>query len=237
MFAGALANNERFGGLSFVPDPSLRRHLTTPARCTRGSADDSTHSPSSDRLSISAGGRPLAAPAAFVGGDRTDTLALLKDLCAGVSGQIRYQSRDDEGTQSPIETLDRGWGSCRDFAVLFVEAARSLGLGWAQATFSVLARCSSDRQTPDQRTPGAKSLCRGLGGSASIRRTAASAARTSFQSLSRVTFGKRRVLVTSTAAPRSVRLRNNHRALVWCLAERIATRLDATARRKIWLTT
>jgi len=25
--------------------------------------------------------------------------------------------------------LDRGWGSCRDFAVLFVEAARSLGFG------------------------------------------------------------------------------------------------------------
>lgn len=25
--------------------------------------------------------------------------------------------------------MDRGWGSCRDFAVLFVEAARSLGFG------------------------------------------------------------------------------------------------------------
>jgi transglutaminase-like putative cysteine protease len=43
--------------------------------------------------------------------------------------QISYQSRDDEGTQSPIETLDRGWGSCRDFAVLLAEAARRLGLG------------------------------------------------------------------------------------------------------------
>ena len=66
---------------------------------------------------------------AFVRGDRTDTLALLKDLSAGVSAAIRYQCREDEGAQSPIETLDRGWGSCRDFAVLFVEAARHLGFG------------------------------------------------------------------------------------------------------------
>jgi transglutaminase-like putative cysteine protease len=66
---------------------------------------------------------------AFVRGNSTDTLALLKDLCAGVSNQISYQSREDEGTQSPLETLDRGWGSCRDFAVMFVEAARSLGFG------------------------------------------------------------------------------------------------------------
>jgi transglutaminase-like putative cysteine protease len=66
---------------------------------------------------------------AFVGGDRTDTLALLKDLSLGVSGWIRYQSREDEGTQSPVQTLERGWGSCRDFAVLFVEAARCLGFG------------------------------------------------------------------------------------------------------------
>jgi transglutaminase-like putative cysteine protease len=66
---------------------------------------------------------------AFVGGDRTDTLALLKDLSLGVSGWIGYQTREDEGAQSPLEALDRGWGSCRDFAVLFVEAARCLGFG------------------------------------------------------------------------------------------------------------
>jgi transglutaminase-like putative cysteine protease len=66
---------------------------------------------------------------AFVRGVRTDTLSLLKDLSAGVSSSIGYQSRDDEGTQSPIETLDRGWGSCRDFALLLVEAARCLGFG------------------------------------------------------------------------------------------------------------
>jgi transglutaminase-like putative cysteine protease len=66
---------------------------------------------------------------AFVRSDPTDTLALLKDLSGGVSKWIRYQSREDEGTQSPAQTLDRGSGSCRDFAVLFVEAARSLGFG------------------------------------------------------------------------------------------------------------
>ena len=65
----------------------------------------------------------------FVRSSPTDTLALLKDLSAGVPARIRYQSREDEGTQSPTQTLDRGWGSCRDFAVLFVEAARSLGFG------------------------------------------------------------------------------------------------------------
>jgi transglutaminase-like putative cysteine protease len=65
----------------------------------------------------------------FVRSNPTDTLALLKDLSNGVSGWICYQSREDEGTQSPQQTLDRGWGSCRDFAVLFVEAARSLGFG------------------------------------------------------------------------------------------------------------
>jgi transglutaminase-like putative cysteine protease len=65
----------------------------------------------------------------FVRGTTTDTLALLKDLGAGVADAILYQSRDEEGTQSPLATLDRGWGSCRDFAVLFAEAARSLGFG------------------------------------------------------------------------------------------------------------
>jgi transglutaminase-like putative cysteine protease len=67
--------------------------------------------------------------AAFIRARPTDTLALLKDLSAGVSAGVRYQSREDEGTQSPTETLALGLGSCRDFAVLFVEAARGLGFG------------------------------------------------------------------------------------------------------------
>lgn len=65
----------------------------------------------------------------FVMGHPTDTLSLLKDISNGTSARISYQSRETEGTQGPLETLDRGWGSCRDFAVLFAEAVRSLGFG------------------------------------------------------------------------------------------------------------
>ena len=67
--------------------------------------------------------------AGFVRGRPTDTLALLKDLNAGISATASYQAREDEGTQPPARTLDLGRGSCRDFAVLFVEAARALGFG------------------------------------------------------------------------------------------------------------
>ena len=65
----------------------------------------------------------------FVHGAETDTLALLKDMVAGAVAGIGYQSREEEGTQTPLQTIDRGWGSCRDFAVLFAEAARCLGFG------------------------------------------------------------------------------------------------------------
>lgn len=65
----------------------------------------------------------------FVTTRPTETLSLLKDVANGVSSHIAYQSRESEGTQGPLETLDRGWGSCRDFAVLFADAARTLGFG------------------------------------------------------------------------------------------------------------
>ncbi len=65
----------------------------------------------------------------FILGPQTDTLSLLRDLSAGVSAIVAYESRDDEGTQSPVATLERARGSCRDFAVLFIEAARVLGFG------------------------------------------------------------------------------------------------------------
>jgi transglutaminase-like putative cysteine protease len=65
----------------------------------------------------------------FVAGVRTDTLSLLKDISNGVAAQTVYEERQDEAAQAPVETLERGRGSCRDFAVLFVDAVRSLGFG------------------------------------------------------------------------------------------------------------
>jgi transglutaminase-like putative cysteine protease len=74
-------------------------------------------------------GRLLAWARGFIRSSPTDTLALLKDINAAIAAWISYQSRDDEGTQTPLATLDRGWGSCRDIALLLVEATRRLGFG------------------------------------------------------------------------------------------------------------
>jgi len=74
--------------------------------------------------------------------------ALLADLNSGVAAQISYQSRETEGTQTPIETLDRGKGCCRDLAVLLIEAARNLGFGTPVVTVAVerLPRLTRDGQ-------------------------------------------------------------------------------------------
>ncbi|EHK52612.1 transglutaminase-like domain-containing protein, partial [Allomesorhizobium alhagi] len=66
---------------------------------------------------------------AFVRGASTDTLSLLKDLNAGILGSVAYRVRDEEGTQTPLETLALASGSCRDIAALFIAAARHLGFG------------------------------------------------------------------------------------------------------------
>ena len=131
---------------------------------------------------------------AFVRSPTTDTLSLLKDLSAGVSGYVSYQSRDDEGTQSPIQTLDRRWGSCRDFAVLFVEAARSLGFG-ARIVSGYLTnriRTAWDRQARARPMPGRRFLSPAQAGSRSIRPTAVSVASISSRLRSHAISGRRR---------------------------------------------
>ena len=60
-------------------------------------------------------------------GNGSGTLALLKDMTESVKAGFEYNRRETKGIQPPLETLARGSGTCRDFAVLMMEAARALG--------------------------------------------------------------------------------------------------------------
>jgi len=57
---------------------------------------------------------------------RPRTRELLNAITAAVRSDFEYRARDAEGTQSPSETLERGSGTCRDFALLMIEALRRL---------------------------------------------------------------------------------------------------------------
>ncbi len=61
-------------------------------------------------------------------GRKVVTLDLLQELNKVIYRDFRYQRRERRGVQSPAQTLERSSGSCRDFATLFMEACRFLGL-------------------------------------------------------------------------------------------------------------
>ncbi|MEG8024312.1 transglutaminase family protein [Sphingomonas aurantiaca] len=60
-------------------------------------------------------------------GGQTDTLAMLSEMTAAIKREFTYVQRPEKGTQSPIETLARRKGTCRDYAMLMIEAVRALG--------------------------------------------------------------------------------------------------------------
>jgi transglutaminase-like putative cysteine protease len=61
-------------------------------------------------------------------GHPTDTGHLLMTMCYSIRESFSYKRRSSRGTQLPIETLELRSGTCRDFALLMMEAARALGL-------------------------------------------------------------------------------------------------------------
>ncbi|MEO6379841.1 MAG: transglutaminase family protein, partial [Caulobacteraceae bacterium] len=61
-------------------------------------------------------------------GGPTELLPMLADMTQAIHGEFKYSRRLEAGVQSPLQTLELGTGTCRDFAVLMIEAARSLGL-------------------------------------------------------------------------------------------------------------
>ena len=60
--------------------------------------------------------------------DSTDTMKVLRAMTRGIGEQFAYERRVEKGVQAPEETLHKRAGSCRDFAVLMMEASRSLGI-------------------------------------------------------------------------------------------------------------
>ena len=58
----------------------------------------------------------------------THVRGMLVQMNQTIREQFRYETRDEEGTQTPLQTLALGSGSCRDFALLMMEAARHLGI-------------------------------------------------------------------------------------------------------------
>jgi len=59
----------------------------------------------------------------------TNTFNLLATMNAAIRSSFEYRAREEEGTQAPLETIEKKSGTCRDFALLFIEAARTLGFG------------------------------------------------------------------------------------------------------------
>jgi len=61
-------------------------------------------------------------------GQAIQTYTLVHRLSTHIHQTLRYQLREEPGVQTPGQTLSYGTGSCRDFALLLIEAARCLGL-------------------------------------------------------------------------------------------------------------
>jgi len=61
-------------------------------------------------------------------GEPIQTYAILQRLCRQIQQTMTYRIREEQGVQAAEETLLSATGSCRDFANLFLVAARRLGL-------------------------------------------------------------------------------------------------------------
>ena len=61
-------------------------------------------------------------------GGSSNTRALLVNLTRTIQQTFAHVARPEKGIQDPLLTLRLGSGSCRDLAVLMIEAVRSLGM-------------------------------------------------------------------------------------------------------------
>jgi transglutaminase-like putative cysteine protease len=62
-------------------------------------------------------------------GQVMNTFELLSKLNTRIYESFKYARREEAGVQLPCQTITLGTGSCRDYAVLMMEAARHWGFG------------------------------------------------------------------------------------------------------------
>jgi transglutaminase-like putative cysteine protease len=75
----------------------------------------------------------------------TNSRDLLTDITHAIKQQFCYRRRTDPGVQPPLETLQLGTGTCRDFALFMIEAVRSLGFAARFVSGYLHLRASSGR--------------------------------------------------------------------------------------------
>ena len=116
-------------------------------------------------------------------GGPVNAASLLIEMTRAIQADFTYRKRLEKGPQTPLETLTLNSGSCRDYAVLMIEAARGLGLA---ARFSCPATSILQRRpvlaavawAAGTRTPGSASTCPRAAGSSSTLPTESLAAPT-----------------------------------------------------------
>jgi transglutaminase-like putative cysteine protease len=58
----------------------------------------------------------------------TPTFNILSGMTHGIRETFTYRKRHEQGTQHPLDTLQTGSGTCRDYALFMIEAVRRLGI-------------------------------------------------------------------------------------------------------------
>jgi transglutaminase-like putative cysteine protease len=58
----------------------------------------------------------------------TPTFKILSGMTHGIKNGFTYRTRYEHGTQHPLDTLQTRSGTCRDYALLMIEALRQLGI-------------------------------------------------------------------------------------------------------------
>ena len=84
----------------------------------------------------------------------TGTLAMLTAMTHRIRRQFTYQVRQEAGIQPPATTLRLGTGTCRDFAVLMMEAVRCLGLAARFVSGYIYVPSRDKPGTPDHHHGG-----------------------------------------------------------------------------------